>query len=349
MMIDNKKACVFAAVRSGMGLVRHNNEDAYYFNGAFAPLQKMDAETSLSDEFPLGGTLFAVCDGMGGAQNGELASNLAVSRMHGLADAIHGHSFSDALREWVSETNLAVTQATHGGGCTLALVYVDADCVRIAHIGDSRVYRLHDGALTPLTRDHSKVQMLIDVGLLTPEQARTHPHRHMITRYLGMNEEEAGTCSASVDHPMPLMNGDRYLICSDGVTDMLDDERLESLMAGAQSADACADAVYRAALEAGGADNTTLIVLEICAPDSVDFVSNSSDQTQDADWLDKTENPESAEVPECGAASGTMRIVHEYDWPHSNRGRITVTTEVFGIPNAGVGKRLHMKTRISGR
>ncbi len=347
-MDGNKEACVFATLRSSKGRVRRNNEDAYYFNGAFPSLQKMDVEASLSEKFPLCGALFAVCDGMGGMQNGELASNLAASRMHNLVGKMKGLNFPDALHEWVSETSLAVAQAACGGGSTLALVYVDAGCVRIAHIGDSRVYRLHDGALTLLTRDHSKVQMLIDVGLLTPEQARTHPHRHMITRYLGMNnEEETRTCLASVDRPMPVMNTDRYLICSDGVTDMLDDGQIEALMLAAKTADECANAVYHAALEAGGEDNTTLIVLEICAPDLDTFTSDAFNRAQNAERLDRTEAPESAKEPEGGPSFGTLRIVHEYDLPNSGHGKITVTAEVSGIQRSCMSEHLRMETRIS--
>lgn len=328
---------VSAAVRSGMGRVRKNNEDNYYFNGCYAELEAMDAETARQQVFEQDGSLFIVCDGMGGQNNGEKASYTVASQAAMLAEELQKADFNNAMKNWSQAVNQAVVDMTDGGGSTLALAYVKAGCVHVAHIGDSRVYRLHDGQLSRMTRDHSKVQMLMDAGLITAEQAKTHPHRHMITHFIG-DEEMGGACQATIGRPMPAMQGDRYLLCSDGVTDMLDDEKLEKLMLAGNAED-CAEGIYQAALSAGGRDNTTLIVFELergeGASDSDDPDDGKKHEPEsEFDPLDDTEVPEvivrQAAVDPAG--SGTLRLVHSVASQKENNADVRIISEISGLP-----------------
>lgn len=260
---------ISAAIRSGKGCVRSGNEDCWYLNGTYpASVERMDEEAARAAECPADGALFAVCDGVGGAARGEVASWTAVSRMQVLQESLRTEDIGDTVRQWVSVTNQAVLDATQGGGSTLAMVYVRDGQALMGHIGDSRVYLLRDGTLQRLTKDHSKVQMLMDTGLITQEEATVHPHRHVILRSLGMNEDD-GPCVCDLSDPLALAEGDRLMICSDGVTDMLPDDVLTGLLAMEGTADECAEAIYKAALEAGGADNTTVMVLDYHEADAV--------------------------------------------------------------------------------
>lgn len=307
-----------AALKSGKGLVRTNNEDAYYFNGAFGEIKDMDLETSLQQRTDPGkAALFAVCDGMGGYENGEVASYTAVSRMGQLQQSLAAKSFSEAVMHWVDETNKAILQAANEGGCTLAMLYYQNNAIQIAHIGDSRVYRYHQGALSRVTKDHSKVQVLLDAGLLTAEEAKTYPQRHVITRALGMDEEENGRCTPTIQEPIQAEDADCYLICSDGVTDMLPDEQIQNILARSRTAVESADGIYQAALNAGGKDNTTVIVIKM------------EQVTVD---LDTSSDRETVISPAFSAKETMMPVSIEQ-----------VTT--FRQPN---GERVTIKTEISG-
>jgi protein phosphatase len=206
--------------------------------------------------------LFVVADGMGGAQAGEVASRLAVeSFQHGLDDTMdaEGSLAAYARAANVSIHELSQANAEHAGmGTTLTAVYVGAEEVAIAHVGDSRAYCLRSGELLRLTDDHSLVDELIRQGKLTPEEALEHPQRSVITRALGPEPEvEIDTCSYRA------RAGDVYLLCSDGLTTMVPDQRLaEILLAHPRLRDA-GEALIGAANEAGGRDNITVVLLRV--------------------------------------------------------------------------------------
>ena len=252
-----------AAVLSGCGCVRKNNEDAFYFNGRFAELTDMNKEHQYTDDMDINTALFAVCDGIGGRNHGEIASFTTVKRLSECQISLKTQGFEQTMLDWTEKISVQVDILSEGGGCTMALVYFDDDCVRIAHIGDSRVYRWHKGLLTQLTKDHSKIQLLMDAGILTSVQAKKHPDRHMINRYIGMKQDEDRTCMLEFGLPMPICKGDRYLICSDGVTDMLDHMQIADLVEKSKNAEDCAQTIYHQALMAGGRDNTTILTVEI--------------------------------------------------------------------------------------
>ncbi len=297
-----RKVTLSAALKSGKGNVRTNNEDAYYFNGRFTDISVMDQETSLYNACLDDTALFAICDGMGGHENGELASYTAVSRMAELQQALNSTDFSTATIQWVEETNEAINKATNDGGCTLALLFLCSEMVHIAHMGDSRVYRYHQDKLIRMTRDHSKLQVLLDAGIITEKEAKTYPQRHVITRALGMNGEDNGKCLPTIQNPVAAEDHDRYIICCDGVTDMLSDEQIERLLACSKTVEECTDAIYQAALEAGGKDNTTVIVIELQC-DSKDL----NDHKDKEDPYESTWTPEEETSPICIEQLTTIR------------------------------------------
>ncbi len=206
--------------------------------------------------------LFVVADGMGGAQAGEVASRLAIeSFQHGLDDTT---DVEGSLADYARAANVSIHErsqasAEHAGmGTTLTAVYVGAEEVAIAHVGDSRAYCLRAGELLRLTDDHSLVDELIRQGKLTPEEAVEHPQRSVITRALGPEPEvEIDTRSYRA------RDGDVYLLCSDGLTTMVPDALLvEILLAHSRLRDA-GEALIGAANDAGGRDNITVVLLRV--------------------------------------------------------------------------------------
>lgn len=206
--------------------------------------------------------LFVVADGMGGAQAGEVASRIAVESFQpGLQDAAAPEL---ALAELTQQANARIHELSHshaeqaGMGTTLTAVYVGPREVSIAHVGDSRAYRLRDGVLERLTEDHSLVDELLRQGRLTPQEALEHPQRSVITRALGPEGVvEVDTRSYSA------RGGDVYLLCSDGLTTMLPEERLAELLRAYPSLHDAGEALIAAANEAGGRDNITVVLLRL--------------------------------------------------------------------------------------
>jgi len=213
--------------------------------------------------------LFAIADGMGGAQAGEIASQLAAGAIAEAARGIHGE---EAVAELVQAANARVYRravedpAAAGMGTTVTVALVDAagSSVTIGHVGDSRAYRIRGDGLEQLTADHSLVAELVRTGRLTPEQAVDHPHRSVITRAVG-TEPSVDVDTLTVEAHA----GDLYLLCSDGLTDMIGDaEILAQAEAGDRRPDAVAQLLVDAANRAGGSDNITVIAFEIVEGDA---------------------------------------------------------------------------------
>jgi len=208
--------------------------------------------------------LFAIADGMGGAQAGEIASRLAAAAIAERERALQGEA---AVAELVQAANERVYRravedpaaAGMGTTVTIALVGDDAGSVTIGHVGDSRAYRVREESLEQLTADHSLVAELVRTGRLTPEQAAEHPHRSVITRAVGTEP------SVEVDtFTLETAPGDLYLLCSDGLTDMVDDaEILAIARASERRPDTVAQLLVEAANRAGGNDNITVVAFEV--------------------------------------------------------------------------------------
>ena len=205
--------------------------------------------------------LFAVADGMGGHAAGEVASEIAVRVLSELAPE---HPDGEALGRAIEEANRAVIQAAHevrgrqGMGTTMTAAMLEGERLVIAQVGDSRAYLLHQGKLQQLTRDHSLMADMIEAGQLTPEEARTHPQRSVITRALGSDVHL---------HPdiyeINVETGDRLLVCSDGLSGMVFDDQIESTLRRVQDPQRCASQLVNEAIAAGGHDNVTVIVADV--------------------------------------------------------------------------------------
>jgi PPM family protein phosphatase len=215
--------------------------------------------------------LVVLADGMGGYAAGEVASDIAVSvitdvvQQHFLHRAIVPDELWQVLVDAVLEANTAIIAAAldepsyRGMGATLVSGLFHQDRLIVAHAGDSRAYRLRDGLLSVITRDHSVLQERIDAGLLTVEQARSSTIRNLVTRALGVESEQAVEV-----HEHAVEQGDVYLFCSDGLNDMLDDEEIARVLLQATGtlADAAA-ALIDAANVAGGADNVSVALVAV--------------------------------------------------------------------------------------
>ncbi|MGZ4275582.1 MAG: Stp1/IreP family PP2C-type Ser/Thr phosphatase [Solirubrobacteraceae bacterium] len=227
--------------RTDTGRQRKGNEDAYF---ARSPL-------------------FVVADGMGGAQAGEVASGTAVEVFgHGLPEG--DAPVESRLRALVQEANSRINALAQsddslaGMGTTVTAAYVGEDELAIAHVGDSRMYRLREGHFERLTDDHTLVEELVRQGKLTPEEADHHPQRSIITRALG---PEPGVEPDSFTWPG--RDGDVYLICSDGLTGMVPEQRVGEMLASAGSLPEAGRALVDAANAAGGRDNITVVLFRL--------------------------------------------------------------------------------------
>jgi protein phosphatase len=206
--------------------------------------------------------VFAVADGMGGAQAGEVASQIAVEAFE--AGLPEDGSPEERLAEVVQRANrriyeLSRTQHEHAGmGTTLTAAYLDGGHVAIAHVGDSRAYLFRDGELTRLTQDHSLVEELRQRGKLTEEEAAEHPQRSIITRALGPEPDvQVDTLSQAV------RGGDVLLLCSDGLTSMISERHMREILADAANLQAAADRLIDSANAAGGKDNITVVLFRV--------------------------------------------------------------------------------------
>ena len=205
--------------------------------------------------------LFAVADGMGGAQAGEIASRIAASALRDSG----AETGEDTVAALIQEANRRVyaaaasDDARAGMGTTVTAALVEDDRVRIGHVGDSRAYRVRDGALEQLTEDHSLVAELVRSGKLSPEEADIHPQRSVITRVLGTDPE------VDVDtFEVEAQPGDVFMICSDGLTSMVDDDAiLAVLRQDAGTLEQKARGLVDAANRGGGEDNITVILFEL--------------------------------------------------------------------------------------
>ena len=213
------------------------------------------------DNFFVRAPLFVVADGMGGAQAGEVASEIAVRSFD---DELPNGSRAEALVRVIEQANKRIhdrarsDDSLHGMGTTTTAAYVDDDEVVIAHVGDSRAYLLRNGELVRLTKDHSLVGELVARGKLTEEQAEQHPQRSVITRALGPE------ASVQVDIDIfPAKAGDLFLLCSDGLTSMVHEPKLRPLFEEADSLEVLGKRLIDAANAAGGRDNITVILFRL--------------------------------------------------------------------------------------
>ncbi len=225
--------------RSDVGCVRSHNEDSYLVQSP----------------------LFCVCDGMGGHAAGEVASSIAVET---IAKTAPSSADAAQLAAAVEAANAAIIAAASNGlgkpgmGCTATCAYIEGNTIAIAHVGDSRAYLLHEDTLIRVTRDHSYVEELVDAGEITADEARVHPNRSVITRALGSDP------AMYADHfCLNIEEGDRLILCSDGLSSMVPDGEIETIATKSSTAQICVDNLVDAALAAGGHDNVSVVVVDV--------------------------------------------------------------------------------------
>lgn len=229
---------VEVGVATDLGKVREGNEDSYLVD---PPL-----------------LLYAVADGMGGHRGGEVASHLALETVESLA-----RSGTGTLADHVSEANRTVFERSQrdrrvtGMGTTLTAAKVVDGVAYLAHVGDSRAYLLRAGAFRQLTEDHTLVNRMVKAGEITADEAEVHPHRNVLTRALGTEPD------VEVDQgEVALMDGDRILLCSDGLFGMVTEDQIQAILETEPDPQHAADRLVRAANRAGGVDNITTLVLD---------------------------------------------------------------------------------------
>ncbi len=229
---------------SHTGKVRSNNQDSGYS----------------------GSNLFAVADGMGGHAGGDVASSLAIHRLKDLDHAFPSTAAAErALRDAIADTatelidTVVVRPELAGMGTTVSAIVMVDDHAVIAHIGDSRVYLYRDDALTQITTDHTFVQRLVDSGRITPEEARYHPRRSVLMRVLGDMDPDP-EIDAFVMQTQP---GDRWLICSDGLSGVVDDAHTGKVLGQGLAPGRTADLLLKQALDGGAPDNVTIVLVDV--------------------------------------------------------------------------------------
>lgn len=229
------------AARTDVGRVRSNNEDSVFASPR----------------------LIAVADGVGGAVAGEVASRTAIDAIVHLDKSLLEDPLETALERSVSDANQTLAfitsrrPALRGMSTTLTAVALHGDAYAVANIGDSRAYLLRDGELRQITRDDSYVQELIDGGHITEAEARDHPHRSVVMQALDGSEASRPTITREDARP-----GDRVLVCSDGLSDLVEDGKLREALRLPSLTD-CAETLIRLALSAGGRDNVSVAVADV--------------------------------------------------------------------------------------
>lgn len=244
---------VDVAAISDTGLVREANEDSFLVD---------------KDIF-----IFAVADGMGGHVAGEIASATAIEALRaGISAGIGIESSIRNAHAAVKKKAQADTELSGMGTTITALGFSSENQLVIAHVGDSRAYVLHreilddthdnETELVRITKDHSLVEELVEAGQITEEEANVHPRRSVITRALGIEGE------VEVDMtPIPFLKGDRYLLCSDGLTSMVRDEEISTVLKNEKSPSECARELVSRANKAGGTDNITVMIIDVIDPE----------------------------------------------------------------------------------
>jgi serine/threonine protein phosphatase PrpC len=234
----------YAAV-SDTGLIRSANQDSVH----------------------AGPRLLAVADGMGGMAAGDLASRIVIESVAPLDREIPDDGLIDALREALDTANGRIREAVaedpsrDGMGTTLTAVLFTGTALALGHVGDSRAYLLREGQLQQMTRDDTFVQMLVDEGVITREQASHHPRRAVVTQAL-----QGGEANPAYTFMRPTA-GDRWLLCSDGLSNVVSDETLGETLGGYPDPLECARRLVDLALRAGGPDNITVVIADMVDED----------------------------------------------------------------------------------
>ncbi len=251
---------VIASVQTDPGCVREANED----NGRH--VNPYDVETRLKK-----GTLTIVADGMGGHASGEVASQMAVDLISEIYYAENGLSAPEALRNAIEIANEQIYEASltgedvSGMGTTVIALVLQNETAFCAHVGDSRLYRFRSNALEMITIDHSQVMEMVAHGIITMEQARDHEDKNVILRAVGTQP----TVDVEVSDGFAIAPGDTFLLCSDGLSDMLNDAEIQAIMLSDADLHSVGERLIAAAKHNGGHDNITAGLVKIAEQNNV--------------------------------------------------------------------------------
>lgn len=269
---------VRASGRTDRGKVRPNNEDYFLLFDEYKEQKQMDWDRLVSER----GRLYIVADGLGGHRAGEVASREATlafvekyyaddpERFRSRLDEYMDHPLKWLLLASMASAHLAITDKVEeepgkyrGMGTTLtAATLLDDRRMFVIHMGDTRLYILRGDELKQITKDHTYIQQFIDRGEITKEQARHAPGKHMLTRAVGIEHSDGSPSEPDV-YEHDLKAGDRLLLCSDGLTDMLSDEEIKEVLKTARSVSDCTETLVNRALDAGGKDNVTVVAIDV--------------------------------------------------------------------------------------
>lgn len=264
MEINSYAACV-------TGRRRQNNEDNVFLCGQYREDVSVAEFFSCYDgRAPF---LCAVSDGMGGEQSGEMASLEAVRTLKEYMNDFDAH-----CDEYITAANAAVVAHELDGehiGTTVCTLFISDGRAYVCNIGDSRVYLKRAGALYQLSHDHTQAQQMCDHGIISADEIAVNPHRHELTQYIGIPPEEM-LIEPAVAEPFDVEPEDIFLLCSDGLTDMLGDEDIYSILSLGGDAEKLALELIDAAMSAGGKDNTSVIVVRMVPPKAGEILKNAA-------------------------------------------------------------------------
>lgn len=250
---------------TNVGLVREGNEDAFVVSDVAAGTTLTPSEPQPFSLSGGAGLLLMVCDGMGGAAAGEVAAHLACETVaRGLSEpraVVAGFAGAAALTSALHLANRVIYEESRrrsderGMGTTCTAALIERERLIVAQVGDSRAYLFRDGALQLLTHDQSLAMVMLDSGVLKPEELKTFPHANVITQALGAQEHLEPVVSE-----LDLRTGDTLLLCSDGLHGPVPDATIAGILRETEHLSSCARKLVRAALEAGGPDNVTVVL-----------------------------------------------------------------------------------------
>ncbi len=257
------------SVSTHIGKVRGNHEDNVYLEGIhMEDIFRNDFSATYTIN-SADGMSFAVFDGMGGAAYGEIASEIAAKTLRNYEKKL---KYADGTRmldqlvsSYTTEANdkicdMLAEKHCLSGGTTFSMLYFMGDAVKLYYLGDSRIYRYKPDGLSRLTRDHTVANQKVDAAIYTEEEAEKSPDQHRLTLFIGSDRKKLGL-NADSRPPMPLEVGSKFVICTDGLTNMCSDDEIFELLSQNYFNEAAV--LVQAALQNGGADNVTCIVLEI--------------------------------------------------------------------------------------
>lgn len=261
---DSEETGWYIASLSDDGLTRSNNEDAIFtFSSKLNDIHTM----------PTFG-IFIVADGIGGHLNGEIASSLTVRTVAKILindiylpmlnkqdmTASEQSTTDEVIIRAIKEANRLVLEQADEGGCTCTVAVINQNIVNIGHVGDSRLYIINKSRIEAITRNHSVVGRLVEIGQVTPAEAKTHPQRSVLYRSIGMRDINDGNDIEVDIHRRRIKSGESILLCSDGLSDMVDDKSIHDMVINAQDPhEACQSLVKKANVN-GGIDNISVII-----------------------------------------------------------------------------------------